>query len=53
MFRDAFIPANGHPGQMGYSHSPPREARYEESVLGADLGEGGEDCARGNWKLNF
>src|SRR6266436_2902288 len=39
------VAANRHPGQVGYSHSPPQEVRDEESSLRADPGEEGEGQA--------
>ena len=40
-----FVAANRHPGQVGYSHSPPQEVRDEESSLRADPGKEGEGQA--------
>ena len=37
-----FVAANRHPGQVGYSHSPPQEVRDEESSLRSDPGKEGE-----------
>src|ERR1700691_5251852 len=42
---DASVAANRHPGQVGYSHSPPQEVRDEESSLRADPGKEGEGQA--------
>src|SRR6266849_7159114 len=39
------VAANRHPGQVGYSLSPPQEVRDEESSLRADPGEEGEGSA--------
>ena len=39
---DALVAANRHPGQVGYSLSPPQEVRDEESSLRAGPGEEGE-----------
>ena len=39
------VAANRHPGQVGYSHSPPQEVRDEESSLRADPGKEGEGQA--------
>jgi hypothetical protein len=36
------VSANRHPGQVGYSHSPPHEVRDEESSLRADPSKEGE-----------
>jgi hypothetical protein len=36
------VAANRHPGQVGYSHSPPQEVRNQESSLRADPGMEGE-----------
>ena len=41
----AVVAANRHPGQVGYSHSPPQEVRDEESSLRADPGEESEGQA--------
>ena len=40
-----FVAANRHPGQVGYSLSPPQEVRDEESSLRADPGEESEGSA--------
>ncbi len=40
--RDRSVAANRHPGQVGYSHSPPQEVRDEESSFRADPGKEGE-----------
>jgi len=39
------VAANRHPGQVGYSHSPPQEVRDEESSLRADSSKEGEGQA--------
>ena len=43
--RKMCVAANRHPGQVGYSHSPPQEVRDEESSLRTDPGEEGEGQA--------
>ena len=40
--KDGNVAANRHPGQVGYSHSPPQEVRDEESSLRADPGKEGQ-----------
>ena|ERR1700730_7597642 len=42
---DGCVAANRHPGQVGYSRSPPQEVRDEESSLWADPGKEGESQA--------
>jgi hypothetical protein len=39
---DDSVAGNRHPGQVGYSYSPPQEVRDEEPSLRADLGKEGE-----------
>src|SRR5580765_8346562 len=43
--RESCVAANRHPGQVGYSHSPPQEVRDEESSLRADTSEESEGQA--------